>query len=62
MPSNAIERAQEIYQIKVTLLGTDPPIWRRLRVPADLSLEQLHDVLQLAMGWEDCHMHEFRIG
>jgi hypothetical protein len=41
---------------------TDPPIWRRLLVPADLTLEQLHDVLQLAMGWEDCHMHEFRIG
>jgi hypothetical protein len=44
------------------LLGTDPPIWRRLLVPADLTLEQLHDILQLAMGWEDCHMHEFRIG
>jgi hypothetical protein len=57
-----VERAPEVYQIKVTLLGTDPPIWRRLLVPADLNLEQLHDVLQLAMGWEDCHMHEFRIG
>jgi hypothetical protein len=31
-------------------------------VPSDLTLEQLHDVLQLAIGWEDCHMHEFRIG
>ena len=63
MPAmNAVEKPQEIYQIKVTLLGTDPPIWRRLLVPADLTLEQLHDVLQLAMGWEDCHMHEFRIG
>jgi len=63
MPTtNAIEKLQQIYQIKVTLLGTDPPIWRRLRVPADLTLEQLHDVLQLAMGWEDCHMHAFRIG
>ena len=63
MPTtNAIEKPQEIYQMKVTLVGTDPPIWRRLLVPADLTLEQLHDVLQLAMGWEDCHMHEFRIG
>ena len=60
--TNAVEKPQEIYQIKVTLLGTDPPIWRRLLVPADLTLEQLHDVLQLAMDWEDCHMHEFRIG
>jgi hypothetical protein len=63
MPTtHTVEKPQEIYQIKVTLLGTDPPIWRRLLVPADLTLEQLHRVLQLAMGWEDCHMHEFRIG
>jgi hypothetical protein len=60
--TNTVEKPQEIYQIKVTLLGMDPPIWRRLLVPADLTLEQLHHVLQLAMGWEDCHMHEFRIG
>jgi hypothetical protein len=60
--SQTVEKPQEIYQIKVTLLGTDPPIWRRLLVPANLTLEQLHNVLQLAMGWEDCHMHEFRIG
>jgi len=60
--TNTVERPQEIYQIKVTLLGTDPPIWRQLLVPAALILEQLHHVLQLAMGWEDSHMHEFRIG
>ena len=51
-----------IYQIKVTLLGTKPPIWRRLLVPAAMTLTQLHDVLQIAMGWQNCHMHEFRIG
>src|SRR5215471_7383047 len=60
--SHSAHKPQEIYQIKVTLLDTDPPIWRRLLVPADLTLEQLHYVLQLAMGWEDCHMHEFCIG
>ena len=52
----------EIYQIKITLLGTDPPIWRRLQVPADLTLAQLHNVLQTAMGWGNGHMHEFCIG
>ncbi len=62
MPTRTIDHGQEIYQIKVTLLGTKPPIWRQLLVPADVTLEQLHDVLQVAMGWEDCHMHEFRIG
>jgi hypothetical protein len=63
MPTtHTIEKPQEIYQIKVTLLGADPPIWRRLLVPAEVTLERLHHVLQLAMGWEDCHMHEFRVG
>jgi Plasmid pRiA4b ORF-3-like protein len=62
MPINTVDKPPEIYQIKVTLVGTVPPIWRRLLVRADLTLEQLHNVLQLAMGWEGCHMHEFRIG
>jgi hypothetical protein len=61
-PTKNLEIPREIYQIKVTLLDTRPPIWRRLLVPASLTLEQLHDVLQLAMGWQNCHMHEFRIG
>ena len=52
----------EIYQLKVTLLGTRPPIWRRLLVPSDLNLAQLHDVLQVAMGWQDGHLHEFSAG
>jgi hypothetical protein len=47
---------------QATLLGTSPPIWRRLLVPADMTLAQLHDVLQAAMGWEDGHMHEFSVG
>ena len=52
----------EVYQIKVTLLGTKPPIWRRLHVPASMTLARLHEVLQEAMGWHDCHLHEFQVG
>ena len=52
-PENAI------YQIKVTLLWSSPPIWRRLLVPSDLTLSDLHDLLQRAMGWDDSHLHEF---
>jgi hypothetical protein len=62
MPTKKTAVPPEIYQLKVTLLGTSPPIWRRLLLPADLTLAQVHDVLQAAMGWEDCHMHEFCVG
>ncbi len=62
MPAKKNTVSPEIYQLKVTLLGTSPPIWRRLLVSADVTLAQLHDVLQAAMGWEDGHMHEFSVG
>src|ERR1700737_2088923 len=62
MPTKNSAVPPNLYQLKVTLLGTSPPIWRRLLVPADVTLAQLHDVLQAAMGWEDGHMHEFSIG
>ncbi|HUY88071.1 MAG TPA: plasmid pRiA4b ORF-3 family protein [Pirellulales bacterium] len=50
-----------LYQLKVTLLHVDPPIWRRIQVQ-DCTLETLHDVIQIAMGWENCHMHQFIVG
>lgn len=59
MPTKHSAISTKIFQLKVTLLGTRPPIWRQLLVPADLTLAQLHDVLQVAMGWQECHMHEF---
>jgi hypothetical protein len=62
MPAKKTAIAPEIYQLKVTLLGTSPLIWRRVLVPANITLAQLHDVLQTAMGWEDGHMHEFSVG
>ena len=48
-----------MYQIKVSLNGARPPIWRRLLVPGSLSLKDLHDVLQIAVGWTDSHLHQF---
>lgn len=51
-----------IYQIKVTLQGVRPPIWRRIEVPDELTLPQLHAVLQIAMGWTNSHLHGFRVG
>ena len=48
-------------QLKVTLLGVKPPIWRRILVPASIALPGLHRVFQVVMGWEDSHLHAFEI-
>lgn len=53
--------SNQIYQIKVTLDDTHPPIWRRILVPAHTTLLKLHDILQIVMGWEDYHLHMFTI-
>lgn len=50
------------YQLKITLEGIRPAIWRRVIVPGNLNLARLHHVIQDAMGWEDCHLHEFVAG
>jgi len=49
------------YVLKVRLREVRPPIWRRLRVAGDLTLRELHHVLQIALGWTDSHLHEFEI-
>ena len=48
-----------IYQIKVSLRGANPPIWRRLELPGDISLAALHHAVQTAFGWDDSHLHVF---
>jgi hypothetical protein len=60
--SGNISAQQAVFQIKIVLLGTSPPIWRRVLVPAEFTLAQLHDVIQATMNWEDSHLHAFRIG
>ena len=49
----------QIYQIKVTLDDTHPPIWRRILVPGNTTLLKLHDILQIVMGWEGSHLHMY---
>jgi hypothetical protein len=52
----------DVYQIKVTLRDSKPPIWRRLLVPGEVRLSQLHKILQVAMGWQNSHLHQFVAG
>lgn len=54
--------AANIIQLKVTLRGVRPPVWRRLLMPGTMTLGQLHVAIQAAMGWHDCHLHVFDIG
>jgi hypothetical protein len=52
-----------VNQLKITLRGVaKPPVWRRVLVPADVTLRDLHEVIQQAMGWNDYHMHVFSTG
>ncbi len=52
-----------IVQIKIKLLGVmKPPVWRRVQLRADTRLEQLHEILQAALGWENYHLHAFSFG
>ena len=52
---------QRVFQFHVTLIGTDPPIWRRIQVPEYYTFYDLHVAIQDAMGWLDKHLHDFII-
>jgi hypothetical protein len=54
-------KTAQIYQIKVTLDDTHPPIWRRILVPGDSTLSDLHHIVQAVMGWNNSHLHMFTI-
>ena len=52
-----------LLQVRITLMDVDdPPVWRRVIIPAAYSLDRVHAVIQAAMGWQDCHLHAFRVG
>jgi hypothetical protein len=61
-PARRSSQPGTVHQVKVTLRGVRPPIWRRLQIPSGATLRKLHDALQIAFGWEDAHLHEFRVG
>ena len=48
------------YSLKITLQGSNPLVWRRV-LTKSLSLEALHDAIQLTMGWENAHLHSFSV-
>ena len=56
-----MSKANQAYQFKVTLGEIEPPIWRRILVPAKYSFWDLHVAIQDSMGWLDYHLHLFRV-
>ena len=57
-----MNRSRQVYELKVSLRGSRPLIWRRFQVLNDVTLFRLHSILQIVMGWTDSHLHQFLAG
>lgn len=55
------EPRKKVYQLKITLTGVRPPIWRRLLIASSTPLNQVHQAIQIAMGWTGSHLHQFDV-
>lgn len=56
------QETERTYRVRIDLAGAKPPIWRRLEVSSHLTLDDLHLVIQEALGWTDSHLHRFAVG
>lgn len=61
-PAGAAVEAEGICQLKVTLRHVRPACSRRILVPADVTLGDLHEVIRIAFAWDDDHLHVFTVG
>ena len=60
--SGAPRSIDQVAELKVSLSGSRPPMWRRVRLPATVTLGDLHDVIQVVFGWDGDHLHVFQAG
>jgi hypothetical protein len=51
--------ATTVHTVKASLNGAKPPVWRRLELPSELTLNMAHEVLQIAFSWHGYHLHQF---
>lgn len=61
MMTSSPKSSRPFFQLKISLADSQPLIWRRIVIPVDFTLGQLHWAIQAVMPWLDCHLHEFRI-
>ena len=59
IPMSSKKEPPPIYQLKITLIGIEPPIWRAIQVPGSVKMCCLPSAFQVVMGWKDSHLHEF---
>jgi hypothetical protein len=57
-----VAKTRALYQLRIALQDIEPTVWRQIQVWEDITMGKLHDILQVVMGWEDYHLHEFMIG
>ncbi len=60
--SGAPRSIDQVAELKVSLAGFRPPIWRRVRLPVLATLADLHEVIQVLFGWGGDHLHVFQLG
>jgi len=53
---------ESIFILRVSLVGITPKVWRQVRIPGNFSLGDLHEVIQILMGWYGDHLHAFAVG
>jgi hypothetical protein len=58
---SALTLAGALYELQITLLESQPAIWCRVQVPGKITLLKLHQALQVLMGWQDYHLHQFAV-
>jgi len=54
--------SEEVYQLRITMRGIEPPIWRRVLVKPRITFHRLHKIIQAAFGWQDYHLYNFDFG
>ncbi len=56
-----MREGERMMILRITLMDIQPPVWREVVVPAPITLDMLHHVIQASMPWRDTHLHEFMI-
>ena len=51
----------QLLTVRIDLIGAEPPIWRRLELRSDLTLDKVHALVQAAFEWDNGHLHEFAV-